>query len=209
MFPDVITPDLQMKNIDTLLESTCEAIRAKARLDGVPLVIMGHSLGGIIAALCAEKLGRSAVGHVIIIASPYGARDSVPGPVTRFLLRMRLIPDALTRPRFFSRSTPIEDQKYLFARAVPESPELQAEIFKPVWFHTDRFSEPLPQRALVIASSRDRIVPSSESRQFAEVIGAEFIEFNGTQNVGHNDFVWAPDTAAKVMSHIQSFLGRR
>lgn len=207
--PDVITPDLQMQNIDTLLDTTCEAVREKAKLDGQPVVLIGHSLGGIVAALCAQELGPTLVGNIIVIASPYGTRDSVPGPLMRLLLKLRLIPDALARPRFFSRSTPLEDQKYLFARAVPESAELQSEIFKRTWFHTDRFPKPLHQPSLVIASSEDRIVPSAESRQFAAVLGAQYVEFDATQDVGHNDFVWAPDVADKMMLHIRRFLGLR
>ncbi|MFP4509218.1 MAG: alpha/beta hydrolase [Spirochaetaceae bacterium] len=209
MFPDVITPDLQMKTIDTLLATTCTAIQEKARLDGVPLVLLGHSLGGIVAALCAQELGPSIVGSVIIIASPYGTRETVPGPFARFLLATGLIPDALVRPRFFSPATPVADQKYVFAQAVPESSAMRQTILQRKWFHTDAFGQPLRQPALVIASTEDRIVPSAESRQFAEVLGATYTEFDARHNVGHDDFVWAPDIAAQVMQHIQSFLGVR
>lgn len=209
MFPDVITPDLQMKSIDTLIATTCEAIQEKAKLDGVPMVLLGHSLGGIVAALCAQNLGPSIVGRIIIIASPYGTRETVPGPFVRFLLKTGLIPDAVMRPRFFSPATPVADQKYVFAKAVPESSALRSVIFQPTWFHTDAFEQPLRQPSLVIASSEDRIVPSAESRQFAAVLGAEYTEFDARDNVGHDDFVWAPDIAAKVMQHMQSFLGVR
>ncbi len=205
-FPEVLTPDLRMTDLESLIESTKAMVSSKSQLDRQPVHLIGHSLGGITAAICARDLGPSVVRKVVLIASPFGEREKPPGGFVRFLLRHRLVPEFLARPRFFSVQTPPERQKELFSRAVPESKRLQKQLLQPHWFHTEWFDSPLEQPSLAIYSVRDRIVGSAEARAFGEALGSELLELGPNENVGHNDVVWAPAVAGRLMHKIIAFL---
>ncbi len=205
-FPEVVTPDLRMTDLESLIDSTKAMVSSKSKLDRRPVHLIGHSLGGIIAAICARDLGPSVVSKVVAIASPYGERRELPGRLVRFLLRHRLIPQFLARPRFFSAKTPPERQRELFDRSVPESKQLQRQLLQPVWFHTEMFDSPLAQPSLSVYSARDRIVSSAEARAFGEALGSELLELGQNENVGHDDFVWAPAVAGRLMHKIVAFL---
>lgn len=207
-FPELLTPDLSMNSVASLIANTRALIKSKSDLDRAPVCVLGHSLGGIVAAICARDLGPKVISRVAIIGSPYGVRTRIPSRFTLFLMRHKLMPDIITRPKFFSPQTPPEKQKELFERAVPENAELQHELFQPVWFHTDMFGFPLKQPSLVVYSTRDRIVSACEAIAFGEALGSEFIELGPNNNVGHDDFIWAPAVAASLMPRIISFLKR-
>lgn len=206
VFPEVVTPDLNMSDLESLIESTKAMVSSKSKLDRRPVHLIGHSLGGVIAAICARDLGPSVVSKVVVLAAPFGERRELPGKLVQFLLRHRLIPELLARPRFFSAQTPPERQKELFSRSVPESKLLQHELLQPVWFHTGMFDTPLAQPCLMVYSVRDRIVASAEARDFGEALGAELLELGQNENVGHDDFVWAPAVAGRLVHKIVAFL---
>lgn len=186
--------------------------RAKARLrrhslecDG-PVAAVGHSLGAAVAAVAARDLGSDIVSAVVLIAPPFGDRDFVPGPLLRFLLRRRLLPPILVRHRFFSPLTPRSVRRAVFKSAQPESAELQKIQFERRWFHTDMLSERLPQPSMVIASPADRLVPVSQSEEFAQTIGAAVHIFDESLGVAHNDLFASQEIAGTVADLIVSFV---
>lgn len=205
-FPELLTPDLKMTNVETLLEHTERLVKSKAELDRAPLHLMGHSLGGVVAAVCARNLGPKYVSKVVVIGSPYGERPKLPGRLTQILMGLGIIPEIFIRSKFFSAQTPPEKQKELFSKSVSESRELQRDLLQPVWFHTDMFQFPLKQPSLAVYSRRDRIVSSEETKAFGEALGSELLEFGPNENVGHDDFIWAPRVSASLLPRIIGFL---
>ena len=201
----VLTPDLHMETIDTVIASGRSVIGQAAAEDGAAVAVVGHSLGGVISALAAKDLGADAVERVVLIAPPFGEKAKVPGRVVRFLLEHRLIPDFLTRPQFFTSHTPKDIQKSMFRRAVDETPQLQALLFTRRRFHTDLFRGPLPAPALVVASEADRIVPAAESREFAERLGAPLAIYGAERSIGHDDLTCSPTIAAELAERIRRF----
>lgn len=204
-FDRVLSPDLDTRDITTLIDTTKELIESRSREDGAPVSLAGHSLGGILAAIAARDLGPEVVEQIAVVASPYGERRNVPGPVIRFLLKHHLIPDFFTRPQFFSEHTPKELQKELFDQAVDESPELMALAFQKRWFHTDFFTEALQQPTLVIYSEDDRVIRPLESQKFARVLGAETRVFPKERGVAHDDLLVSPTIAREVADWIITF----
>lgn len=201
-------PDLDAGSVEELLTlARGRARRFSLEADG-PILAVGHSLGGVLAALVAREPGPPVVGGAVIIATPYGERTDVPGPLMRFLLRRQLVPPWLVRPRFFSEKTPTQVQKEVFANAVPEAPALREITVQRRHFHTDLFTEPLPVPSLVIASEADRIVPVDQSRAFAKVLGSDLMVLPRNERVGHDDFFASPQVAARVAEAIEGFARR-
>ncbi|MFW5826102.1 MAG: alpha/beta fold hydrolase [bacterium] len=201
-------PDIDAESVEELLTlARGRARRFSLEADG-PILAVGHSLGGVLAALVAREPGPPVVGGAVIIATPYGERTDVPGPMMRFLLRHQLVPPWLVRPRFFSEKTPTQVQKEVFANAVTEAPALREITVQRRHFHTDLFTGPLPVPSLVIASETDRIVPVDQSRAFGEVLGSELMILPRVERVGHDDFFASPQVASRVADAIEDFARR-
>jgi pimeloyl-ACP methyl ester carboxylesterase len=170
-----------------------------------PAVLVGHSMGAVAAALAAGELGSSTVAGVVMIAPPYGERENVPSPFLRFLLRHRLLPPSLVRPRFFSSKTPLDVQKRIFANAVPEAPGLQELTFARRWFHTDLLAGGLSVPSLLIASGADQITPAQQSVAMGELLGSRIVLLPATRAIGHDDFFAAPQIIRETATTIQEF----
>ncbi len=206
-FQEVLTPDLEMSSLEALIATTSSYCRKRAHRAGRPIILVGHSLGGVLAALVAKDLGNDVVDRVVIVAAPYGEHrmSRLGATLTRVLVRFRLIPDALARLRFFSNKSPVERQKALFADAVPESKELQAILFEPVWFHTEQFPGPVPVPSLVIASESDKVVPCNQTLEFAEVLRSQTRIFAAQDKVAHDDFAAAPELIHQTADIVHGF----
>lgn len=202
------TPDLSAATREELVELAVENARAFSSDENAPVLLAGHSLGSVLAALVAQRLGPAVVAGAVLIAPPYGDRENLPGPLMRFLLRRRLVPPFLLRPRFFSSHTPIEIQKEVFANAVPEAPALREMTLSTRFFHTDLFDGPLPVPSLVLASRCDRIVPAHQSESFGRLLGSEIVMLGEEDGVGHDDFFASPEIAARTAGIITDFAAR-
>lgn len=201
-------PDLEAHTPDELVRlARGRARRFSLEVDG-PVLIVGHSFGSVLAALAAQDPGAPMVAGAVLISTPFGERENVPGPIMRFLLRHQLVPPVLVRPRFFSGHTPVEIQKHVFAHAVPEAPALRELTYQRTFFHNELFTGPLPVPALVVASEADRIVPAKQSATFASVIGAESLVLPASEGVGHDDFFASPSIAERTAQIIADFARR-
>lgn len=205
-FAGVHTPDLDLSSTQVMIDSTAEFCR-KLALEAGPLLVVGHSLGGIVAALTAQRLGSESIRGVVIVASPYGRQkiNKLNAAIMRFLIRFRLIPERLAMLRFFSSSSPVERRKALFADVVQESPELQKELFAPTLFHTQLIQGPLEPRCLVIASEADKVVPAAKTREFADVLRSQLRVFPRSEGVAHDDFAAAPALIEQLVNILEQF----
>ena len=209
-FSTILTPDFDIDNVDEGVESVVELVRKRRNESAEPVVLIGHSLGGVISALAAQRLTREQASHLIVIASPYGTVYS--GGVSRllrFAVRFGLVPGWLIRPRFFGPEVPKDAQSELFSRAVKESAELRDLSRQEKWFHTGAFAKPVAQAVLAIASEEDQIVDPEETLAFARELRAESLLLPKEAKVGHNDFGYWPPAAKKTADEIRRFLERR
>lgn len=202
----IATPDLEAPNVTDLLNKAKARVRRHSLECDAPVAVVGHSLGAVFAAVAARDLGPEIVSAAIMLAPPFGDREHPPGKLLLFLLQHRLIPPILLRPRFFSSLTPRPIKRAVFRAAVPESPGLQNLINEPRWFHSSFFPTPLQQPSLVIASPADRIVPVSQSKEFARVIGAKTHLFAEAAGVAHDDLFASPEIASAVAELMVDFI---
>lgn len=209
-FERVLAPDLDMESVEQGVSTLEELLRREAAESGEPVVLVGHSLGGVISAIAAGRLGGGVVSHLVVVAAPYGRiSSSLTGKLLRLAVRYRLIPGWVLRPRFFGPRVDRETQKALFSRAVPESAGLRDLAKQEQWFHTGAFDEPLEQATLVIASEGDQIVEPAATVAFGRELRAETTVFDREAGIGHNDFGYWPPAAKRTAEEILRFLERR
>lgn len=206
-FREVITPDLKMQDIYSAITEVAELARVHSRESGHPVILFGHSLGGILSAMAAMKLSDREIDSLIIMASPFGERRKGMNPVLKFLLKHHLIPGWAVRSQFFGKNTPEYLRKALFNKAVPESTSIQEAVAKPRWFHTDALSAPSLNHVLGLASEADRIVSSSETQKFTEALGGTFYQFPAALDIGHDDFTVYEPAIRQVLRVVLPFLG--
>ncbi|MFW5828241.1 MAG: alpha/beta fold hydrolase, partial [Alkalispirochaeta sp.] len=162
-FHPIETPDLELPDVDSGVASVGQACRALRQRSSQPVVLVGHSLGGILAALAARDLSPDTVSHLVVIASPYGRRvGRAFGPVVRLRFTLGLIGRDEMRQRFFGPDVPESIQRAIFDSPADESAELKALGRRRRWFHTGAFPDGVAQRTLVIGSAADRIVHIDE-----------------------------------------------
>ena len=205
-FPQIYVPDLNMENPTVLVDSTKEYILSiKNQHQEAEIFLVGHSLGGVVAILLAQELGPQVIKKVALLAVPYGEQKIPFKSLTRFLIKHRLIPDFLSRPRFFSKQTPKRVQKNMFKQVVPESEAMINEILNDKYFHTDLITGKLPQDAIFMFSEYDKVVSVAQCRILAEKLGTKAIEYPKDKKVAHDDFITAPTIANEVSARIIDF----
>ena len=208
VFSSMLAPDLDFSNIDTAVSSAKKCIQDAYKQIGNSgsLVVLGHSLGGILSALAANELGPEIVNKLIIMASPYGDTGLSNSAIKFQLWLLRhdwLLPDFITMPQFFSNLTPKSVQKMVWEQAVKENENLLPGVLTRRWFHTDILTEKLPMKSLFIASKKDKLIPFNQTEEFARVIGAEMF-VPGTCR--HDDLVFAPSMASVIIDRIEKFV---
>lgn len=206
-FDPIETPDLELPDVESGVAMVGDACRALRQRASHPVVLVGHSLGGILAALAARDLAPDTVSHLVVIASPYGRRvGRAFGPMVRLRFALGLISRDAVRRRFFGPDVPEEIQRVIFDSPADESAELKALGRRRRWFHTGAFPHGVPQRTLAIGSAADRIVHIDETREFAEELNARMVTFPSCDRIGHDDFgVWDP-AAQQTAREIVGFL---
>lgn len=193
----VVCPDLALADADQAVAEIRDLCRAHS--GGGPVDLAGHSLGAALALAAARGLDAAVLGRVLAIACPYGAeRRRMPGWL-RFALAHHLIPDGLIRGRFFGRRVPAAARKALFARAVVETPAVQALIAAPDWFLANLGQADPAHPTLVVASRADRIVPWQNGAALAAAMGAALHLIPEAEQVGHDDFGLSAEVAALVL----------
>lgn len=207
-FHQIFAPDLDFTTIEVAIKSTKQLVIDYHQRYGNmgPIFILGHSLGGILAAILAKELGPNIIEKIVIMASPYGEYSSSERNINIqrwFIKHDWLLPGFLTRRVFFTKKTPKKIQKALWKKTVKESNEFIDQIITKKMFHTELFSEPLKQESFVIAGKHDKSVKIDQTIKFAKVLGSKTKIY---ENVGHNDLVYAPNIATKVIEDIIQFL---
>ncbi len=164
---------------DQCVEDLKEVIRAA----GPSAVLLGHSLGGVMAMKAAEDENLSAL---ILLSPPLpGNHPKSTGRVLQvlhlkyFLLVFLRLPIRIKERDFalhWLASLPRAQHREVLRGLVPESSYLVERLFKP---HLS--SEPALVRCpvLVVGGTDDRVIPVEAVQQSARTLGAEFKEYSG------------------------------
>lgn len=155
-----------------------------------PPILVGHSLGGLLAQLVAARTDCQAV--VTLCSAPPAGIWSVPPLVFTRLFPHFLHWDFWRKPMKFSfeeiqflafNRMPAEEHARIYAQLVPESGRAGVEIAL-WWLQQPQVSRVVPGDVhcplLFIAGSRDRLTPASMVRANAELYGdqADYREYH-------------------------------
>ncbi len=163
-------------------ERCVEDLRDVIRAAGPKAVLVGHSLGGIMAMEAADDNNISAL---ILVSPPLPGNE--PKSMGRSLQLLRLkyfLPVVLRLPicikeddfsRHWLGSLPRACHGDVLRRLVPESSYLVQRLFKPQVSPESALVVRCP--VLVMAGMDDRVVPVEAVRQRARLLGAEFKEY--------------------------------
>ncbi|HVK40893.1 MAG TPA: alpha/beta hydrolase [Phenylobacterium sp.] len=173
-----------------------------------PAILMGHSLGGLVAALAAR---RTRVRAVVLLApsAPWGvASSSMEEAITAFGLHMLgpfwtqgVAPDAGLMAHYSLDRMPKAAREAVITRLRPESGRALWEALN--WW-LDPFMTtsvgvgPLDAPCLVIAGERDVVHPPSTVRQTATRLGGTYREMPGMSHWLPGEPGWT-DVAATAL----------
>lgn len=203
----LLPPDLDFATPETAFVSAVEMVQQ----ENEPVYLMGHSLGGALAAIVAQELGPEIVPKVAILAAPYGSTPGSPfvRQILAFLLHHDwLLPDFLTRAQFFTKATPKAQQQQLWHRTVKEAPGLIDALVEDEFPFTSRITKPLPQgfdNSLVVAAGADKTVSLDRVKALAEILHAPL---QVMENAGHNDLIYAPGFRTRLESLLFNFFSQ-
>ena len=207
VFDRIKAPDFAIDDIQDGVRSLMSQCRTARESSSGAVTLIGHSLGGVLAALASRDLDTDIVSHAVLIASPYGEPvGRAFGPILRIRFALRLVGQREMRRRFFGPRVGEETQRRIFSSAVDESAQLKGLARKRRWFHTDAFPAGLAQHTLAIASEADRVVDYRETVEFAHAASARTIIYPASDAVGHNDFGVEPAIARRCAEDIARFI---
>ena len=173
-----------------------------------PAILIGHSLGGLVAALAARKTRLRAV-VLLAPSAPWGvASSSMEEAVTAFGLHMLgpfwaqgVAPDRSLMRHYSLDRMSKEDQEAAVARLRPESGRALWEALN--WW-LDPFMTtsvgvgPLDAPCLVMAGQRDVVHPPSTVRQTATRLGGTYREMPGMSHWLPGEPGWEDVAAAAL-----------
>lgn len=170
-----------------------------------PPILVGHSLGGLIAQKVAEKESLSAL--VLLSSLPPQEVPLAPSRTLR-LLRLKYFPLIWLRRSFrpeerdFARSWLASVAGHrrmgIYGQSVPESSHLVSEFFgRRVRVEPGRIACPV----LVIGGREDRVVPVDWQKVMAKRLVGEFLEY-----AGHGHWIMQEEGTDKIISDLHRWL---
>lgn len=179
---------LDIESFDHFIDDVASAVE-EIRVEGRPLIIYGHSMGGLVAAMHAESDHEQA--DFLVLSAP-ALRASVPAP-------LKLAANVLGRflPKFAIES-PINKSQLSSDPTVGEAYVADPKVYlkgttrfgKLFFAAIDRGREEIQKiriPTLVVHGSDDEIVPPRASAPLAGVSGVERRVFPGLRHELHNE----------------------
>lgn len=168
-------------------------------LDRTPIII-GHSMGGLAAAVYATSAPVEKLVLVTPVMPAAVKADPVPLPVD-YTKPFPVMPYEQSKQFFFTTLDDEEAKKY-YQLLVPESSQAVHEATQ---WSVALDATLLTVPTMLLSVELDQLVPPEPLRRYAEMIGAEYLEMKG---IGHSDILLKePDwreAASKVLDWLQT-----
>lgn len=219
LFPDLRTPEappeaLGRLSLEDYVNAMSEAAGRMAERHGKPPVVIGHSMGGLIAQRLVER-GEVAAGIFLTPAQPAGCTVRDLRVLRTFWSIVRHGPGALpgkalkVGPKGFSwgvlNAVPKSRHAAIYAEALYDSGQVYADLTDPPEIDTDRIRVP----TLTIGARRDRATPVKAVRKTAAKYAAapvpgDYLEYRENAH-------WIVDEPGtdRVIADMVDWLGRR
>jgi pimeloyl-ACP methyl ester carboxylesterase len=190
-----VPPDLATLTREICVESVADQILERVGPEAGPVVIVGHSLAGVVIPSLVHRLGVHRVQHVVFVACcvpPPGRSvvQTLPFPLDRFARRIVErapvveAPPALARYMFGNRATRAQ-RAAMRANLCAESAALVTGI------STVRLPPTVPTSWILTA--HDRALPPRLQRKFIRQLGVDTV---ATIDSGHEPMFTAPSELA-------------
>lgn len=196
-------------DLDALADEVAETIAPGS-------VVVGHSLGGVVAMHLAERHPQLLAGLVLVTA-PVGAEDPESA-------KARADRAAGLRPEEYEEIA-LDGMEAVYYGDRGHDPQVRAErlraarVYGPERFaahsvaigaRPDRWDFPAqaPCPVLIVGASHDQVVPTAEQRRWAEANSAPQVTYVEISETGHMLPVEAPDQLASAIGDWLSSLGR-
>jgi pimeloyl-[acyl-carrier protein] methyl ester esterase len=201
----ISTPDLYERTISGRLAQAVEELTSISASTKSKVIVMGHSLGGVIGSILASKFPKKIAG-LVLIATPFDGRggNRLSIGIQKFLVKRQLIPDSLAMGLFFSNVTAKETQKAFFEKVVPEPPALIDEIFLPELPHV-KILPKISVPTLCLGSRDDKTVSFHQMEKLSLAIPKVTLWL--TEDLNHSELLHGPESAtAHVFERIRDFV---
>lgn len=175
-------------SVELLLDDLALVVaHVRARHNGLPLVLLGHSLGGMVAALWAAERGVLGSLAALVLSAPYLGRRAVPGPAVhaaRALGRLApRLPTLAVDPADVSRDPAVvaayRADPLVYSGRIPAA---TGAMMLSGAHRVRAAASALPGPLLLLQGGADRLTSPEAARHFYENAGAEdkTLEFYGS-----------------------------
>ncbi|MBW0102119.1 alpha/beta fold hydrolase [Pseudonocardia sp. KRD291] len=201
-------PDLPSDRSGQGAQAYADAVLAAIGSDPGPVVLVGHSLGGLSVPLVAERLGPERVTALVLLAA------MAPVPGTSFIGRMRseelMVPGYDTGVRRGEDGTTFWSAEAarggLYRGVAAESSEAAVDAaltgLRPQAWTVGKETTPLAGwpsvRTVSVVCTGDRVASPDAGRRHAAAVGAELVELPG----GHFPMLTRPGELAELLGGI-------
>jgi len=201
------------------LSDYVDDVQAAAKDIGEPLILVGHSMGGLVVQHYIGRPGCAAQVRAAALLStvpPSGLASSAlhmsllaPDLMWKLGLLQALGPDAVSphviQRAFLSEGTPVEDVRKLLPRMQQESQRVATEMIAPPQPLPPPVSERPPM--LVLGGDADAFLPVAAFREAAIFWGAELNVLHGAPHGLMVDSVWWQPSADTVLEWLARVTG--
>jgi len=188
--------DLASLTIEDCISSVVEQITAQGT---GPLMLVGHSLAGVIMGGVVRRLGAEKVQHVIFVAccvpkSGESVVDTLPFGLRQVVRHIVERSPVITSPRIlvryaFSNCATAEQRAQIRAQLVPESSALVTQAFAA--------DVPRAIRKSWVLTGCDRALPPAKQRGFIENLGG--VDELVCIDAGHEVMITHPSELARAI----------
>ncbi|MGI8574156.1 MAG: lysophospholipase [Egibacteraceae bacterium] len=167
----------------------------------LPVVLVGHSMGGLIATLYAEEHGEELNG--LVLSAPVLGEWATVGELLRYeeIPETPIDPDTLSRDPEVGRDYAEDPLNYRGAFKRPTLEALRAGMAKATE-HADRITLPV----LYLHGEEDELVPLQPSREAVEGFASDDVERHFYPGARHE--VFNETNSDEVLGHVRDFIER-
>jgi len=165
-----------------------------------PPILIGHSMGGLAAALYATTAPVERLAMVATVMPQSAHPDPIPLPVD-MNKPYPLFPFEQAKQIFFTKSSEADARRY-YERLSVESPQA---VYEATHWSVELDPADVTVPTLVMATEFDQLIPHEPLKRYAEMLHADYIQASG---VGHSDVLLKSPEAETAAQQVIDWLAK-